>query len=491
MRLYFSGHDCRYAAEQSLLMLFPGEKPEYPEGSPSGERCELRVSRGAKYTVCTALLVRSGAAFRGRAQAENPDPADEYALRGCENRLVKLAFYRAALASGLPKPEWGSLSGVRPAKLMDAYLREGLSPRAAKGRFMREYFVSGSRAQLCLDAALAAQEAARSLDERDVCLYVGIPFCPTRCAYCSFVSQSVEKSMKLMEPFLDALLLDIRATAAETRRAGLRPVALYMGGGTPTTLSAAQLDRLRAALEREFDLSALREYTVEAGRPDTITAEKLRVLRAHGVGRVSVNPQTMSDSVLEAIGRRHTAQDIVDALALVRECGGFEVNMDLIAGLPADTAGGFSRTLDAVLSLAPENVTVHTLSLKRGSGLTLAGRPLPEAGEVRAMLDEAMERLAGSGYAPYYLYRQKNMAGGFENVGWTKPGSENLYNICIMEELCSILAMGAGGSTKLVADGGKRIKRFIAPKYPQEYINAAPGFAAGKERIGEFYGLQP
>lgn len=491
MRLYFRGHDCRYAAEQSLLMLFPGEKPEYPEGSPSGERCELRVSRGAKYTVCTALLVRSGAAFRGRAQAENPDPADEYALRGCENQLVKLAFYRAALASGLPKPEWGSLSGVRPAKLMDGYLREGLSPRAAKGRFMREYFVSGSRAQLCLDAALAAQEAARSLDERDVCLYVGIPFCPTRCAYCSFVSQSVEKSMKLMEPFLDALLLDIRATAAETRRAGLRPVALYMGGGTPTTLSAAQLDRLCAALEREFDLSALREYTVEAGRPDTITAEKLRVLRAHGVGRVSVNPQTMSDSVLEAIGRRHTAQDIVDALALVRECGGFEVNMDLIAGLPTDTAGGFSRTLDAVLSLAPENVTVHTLSLKRGSGLTLAGRPLPEAGEVRAMLDEAMERLAGSGYAPYYLYRQKNMAGGFENVGWTKPGSENLYNICIMEELCSILAMGAGGSTKLVADGGKRIKRFIAPKYPQEYINAAPGFAAGKERIGEFYGLQP
>ena len=491
MRLYFSGHDCRYAAEQSLLMLFPGEKPEYPEGSPSGERCELRVSRGAKYTVCTALLVRSGAAFRGRAQAENPDPADEYALRGCENRLVKLAFYRAALASGLPRPEWGSLSGVRPAKLVDGYLREGLSPRAAKGRFMREYFVSGSRAQLCLDAALAAQEAARSLDERDVCLYVGIPFCPTRCAYCSFVSQSVEKSMKLMEPFLDALLLDIRATAAETRRAGLRPVALYMGGGTPTTLSAAQLDRLCAALEREFDLSALREYTVEAGRPDTITAEKLRVLRAHGVGRVSVNPQTMSDSVLEAIGRRHTAQDIVDALALVRECGGFEVNMDLIAGLPTDTAGGFSRTLDTVLSLAPENVTVHTLSLKRGSGLTLAGRPLPEAGEVRAMLDEAMERLAGSGYAPYYLYRQKNMAGGFENVGWTKPGSENLYNICIMEELCSILAMGAGGSTKLVADGGKRIKRFIAPKYPQEYINAAPGFAAGKERIGEFYGLQP
>ena len=479
MKLYFSGHDCRYAAEQTLLMLFPGEKPEYPEGPPSGDRCELTVKRGGRYTVCSALLVRGGVGYRARAQVENSRLTGEFETVGYTNRIVKLAFYRAALASGLPKPEWGSLSGVRPAKLMDGYLREGLSPRAAKSRFKREYFVSEERAQLCLDSALAAQKAERSLGERDVCLYVGIPFCPTRCAYCSFVSQSVEKSMKLIEPFMDALMLDIEATAAEVRRAGLRPVSIYMGGGTPTTLSAAQLERLCAKLEREFDLSALREYTVEAGRPDTISLDKLETLRAHGVGRVSVNPQTMSDSVLEAIGRRHTAQDIVDALALVRKCG----------GLPTDTPAGFSRTLDEVLALAPENITVHTLSLKRGSGLTLAGRGLPEADEVRAMLDEAMARLRGSGYEPYYLYRQKNMAGGFENVGWAMPGTENLYNICIMEELCSIIAMGAGGSTKLVSAGGRQIKRFIAPKYPQEYINAAPGFAAGKERIGEFYGV--
>ena len=488
MKLYFSGHDCRYAAEQTLLMLFPGEKPEYPEGPPSGDRCELTVKRGGRYTVCSALLVRGGVGYRARAQVENSRLTGEFETVGYTNRIVKLAFYRAALASGLPKPEWGSLSGVRPAKLMDGYLREGLSPRAAKSRFKREYFVSEERAQLCLDSALAAQKAERSLGERDVCLYVGIPFCPTRCAYCSFVSQSVEKSMKLIEPFMDALMLDIEATAAEVRRAGLRPVSIYMGGGTPTTLSAAQLERLCAKLEREFDLSALREYTVEA-RPDTISLDKLETLRAHGVGRVSVNPQTMSDSVLEAIGRRHTAQDIVDALALVRKCGGLEVNMDLIVGLPTDTSEGFSRTLDEVLSLAPENITVHTLSLKRGSGLTLAGRGLPEADEVRAMLDEAMARLRGSGYEPYYLYRQKNMAGGFENVGWALPGTENLYNICIMEELCSIIAMGAGGSTKLISADGRQIKRFIAPKYPQEYINAAPGFAAGKERIGEFYGV--
>ena len=492
MRLYFSGHDCRYAAEQSLLMLFPGEKPEYPEGSPSGERCELRVSRGAKYTVCTALLVRSGAAFRGRAQAENPDPADEYALRGCENRLVKLAFYRAALASGLPKPEWGSLSGVRPAKLMDGYLREGLSPRAAKGRFMREYFVSGSRAQLCLDAALAAQEAARSLDERDVCLYVGIPFCPTRCAYCSFVSQSVEKSMKLMEPFLDALLLDIRATAAETRRAGLRPVALYMGGGTPTTLSAAQLDRLCAALEREFDLSALREYTVEAGRPDTITAEKLRVLRAHGVGRVSVNPQTMSDSVLEAIGRRHTAQDIVDALALVRGVRGLRGEHGPHSrACPRIRPGALPRTLDAVLSLAPENVTVHTLSLKRGSRLTLAGRPLPEAGggarhARRGHGAPRRVRLRALLPLPPEEHGRRLRERRLDEARLGKP-LQHLHHGGALQHP----RHGRGRLHQARRGPGEAYKALHRPEVPPGIHKRRPtGFAAGKERIGEFYGLR-
>ena len=206
---------------------------------------------------------------------------------------------------------------------MSAYLREGLSPRAARGQFMREYFVQPERAQLCLDAALYSERESALLESRDVCLYVGIPFCPTRCAYCSFVSQSVEKSMKLVPQFLDALWRDIAATGEAVKRAGLRPVALYMGGGTPTTLNASQLDELCTRLADSFDLTHLREYTVEAGRPDTITRDKLEVLKNHGVRRVSVNPQTMSDSVLEAIGRRHTAQDIVDALELVRSVGGF------------------------------------------------------------------------------------------------------------------------------------------------------------------------
>jgi oxygen-independent coproporphyrinogen-3 oxidase len=240
-------------------------------------------------------------------------------------------------------------------------------------------------------------------------------------------------------------------------------------------------------MEERFDLSSVREFTVEAGRPDTITEEKLRVLRAHGCDRVSVNPQSMSDAVLEAIGRRHTAADIVTALEKVRAVGGFSVNMDLIAGLPADSYEGFCSTLQAVLALAPENITVHTLSLKKGSRILTEGTELPDAAAVGQMLDFAEEKLRAAGYEPYYLYRQKFMSGGFENIGWAKPGAVNLYNICIMEELCTILAMGAGGSTKLVRRDGGRNLRFIAPKYPLEYIGGIDGLCAEKKKIETFY----
>lgn len=487
MKLYLYGTDNKYAAEQILLTLFPNERPEYPEGAPEGERCEISVTRGGKYAVCTAKLAIHGGVYHGIARAMLDKMRDKDGEAHYMGRIVKLAFYRAALESGVAQPVWGCLTGVRPAKLMTDYLRHGLSPRAAKGRFMREYFVKPERARLCLDSALYSERERAKLSSRDICLYVGIPFCPTRCAYCSFVSQSVEKSMKLVPEFLEALWRDIAATGEAVRRAGLHPVALYMGGGTPTTLNAAQLDELCTRLAESFDLSGLREYTVEAGRPDTITRDKLETLRAHGVHRVSVNPQTMSDHVLEVIGRRHTAQDIVDALSLVRSVGGFDVNMDLIAGLPADSPEGFADTLTRVLELDPENITIHTLSLKRGSTMTMNGAALPEPSGVGEMLSGALERLPAHGYEPYYLYRQKYMAGGYENVGWTKPGRESPYNICIMEELCSIIAMGAGGSTKLVAPG--QIKRFFAPKYPLEYINGAAAMCAGKERICDFYGV--
>ena len=459
MDLYLVGHNYKYAAEQMLLTLFPDQRPVYPAGEMGDDGARLELADGQ--AVCT--LARGGAAYTGRAEVRPWGDQRERVRR--EQQAVKLAFYRAALASGVPKPVWGALTGVKPGKLMARYLAEGKTA----ADFARDFDVDPDRAALCEATTRAAMDAKASLAPGDIGLYVGIPFCPTRCAYCSFISSAMGTSGKLVEPYLEALLGEIRRTGEAVRRVGQRPVALYLGGGTPTTLTAEQLDRLCAALAENFDLSALREYTVEAGRPDTITAEKLAVLRAHGVGRVSVNPQTMSDEVLAAIGRRHTARDIVDALALVRAAGDLQVNMDLIAGLPGDTPEGFADTLEKVLALAPENVTVHTLAIKNGSYLAQRPEALPGAADVGRMVDLAGRRLAEAGYAPYYLYRQKYMSGGFENVGWARPGTGSLYNIVMMEELCPVLAMGAGGSTKLTGPDGS-VRRRMNPKYPKEYI---------------------
>ena len=486
MRLYLHGHDYKYAAEQMLLSLYPAERPEYPEGRPEGDRVELSLSRGTSFITASCKLVSHGRTYYGRSAVRADSLTDDISRDKLCSRIIKNAFYRAALSSGHAKPVWGALTGVRPGKLFCA-LMENSGADAALRRFISEYDVSPERAELCRDTSLVTQQVRKSLGQKDVCLYVGIPFCPTRCSYCSFVSQSVEKSMKLIPPFLDALMREIDATADSVNELGLSVISIYMGGGTPTTLSPGQLDRLCSRLSGRFDLSRLREYTVEAGRPDTITAEKLSVLKAHGVDRVSVNPQTMCDDVLEAIGRRHTAQDIFDALAKVRRVGGMAVNMDLIAGLPSDSVEGFAGTLDKVTALEPENITVHTLSLKKGSRITLEGSQLPTAAEVGRMLDIAGDKLRSAGYSPYYLYRQKFMSGGFENVGWAKEGCVNLYNVCIMEELCSIIALGGGGSTKLVNRDGGRSIRLFAPKYPAEYIAGIEKTCRDKQSIINFY----
>ena len=290
-------------------------------------------------------------------------------------------------------------------------------------------------------------------------------------------------SLGLVEPYLAALTEELAAAGAALAAAGHTVRAVYVGGGTPTTLTAPQLDALLTALGRHVDLSSCAEFTVEAGRPDTVTAEKLSVLRAHGVDRVSVNPQTMEDAVLTAIGRRHCAADIPAANALARAAGFDCINMDLIAGLPQDSFDGFCRSLDSVLSMSPENVTVHTLALKRGSRLMAQGGALPAGDEVARMLDHADKTLRGRGYAPYYLYRQKYMSGSFENVGWALSGKENLYNICMMEELHSVLALGAGAVTKLVDHAAGSIRRIANPKYPYEYIDQLPSVLARKRAL--------
>ncbi|MCD7945448.1 MAG: coproporphyrinogen dehydrogenase HemZ [Clostridiales bacterium] len=492
MKLTLKGHSYRYAVEQIMLVLFPDQRPEYPETEPTGEGpwavSELTYTDGT--VRCDTAICLSDRTVSGMAQLPEASLTGEALVRDrLLQRLIKQSFYLAAVQLLDKKPDWGALTGIRPARLASKALEEGLSEEETEQRFLQEYFVSPQRTKLALEAARAGREIQQSLRPEELSLYVGIPFCPTRCAYCSFVSADVQKAMKLVEPYLDTLDREIDAAAEILPRAEAAVRSVYIGGGTPTTLSPAQLDRLLGHICRAFDLSRLSEWTVEAGRPDTITAEKLAVLRQHGVDRVSVNPQTMEDEVLQAMGREHTAADILRAYRLARDSGIPAVNMDLIAGLPRDTVEGFRYSLDTVMDLEPENITVHTLALKKGSRLILERQGLPTGEETAQMLDYAWPRLAEAGYRPYYLYRQKYMSGALENIGWCKPGYEGLYNVCIMEELHTILALGAGGSTKLTDPSTGKIVRMTNPKYPYEYIQRIEQLCGEKEQIVPFYQL--
>lgn len=486
MKIILINNDYKYAAEQMLLTLFPGEKPVFAEPGEDGDRAEITLFTAYKHSSAMCRLHIGDKEYRGRASITTEFLNDDLERERRMQRIIKLAFYRAGTRALGKEPVWGALTGIRPGKLMSQLLETGLTDNSALKRFCKDFCVSQERAELCLDTAHASINCAESLEKGDICLYIGIPFCPTRCAYCSFVSQSVEKSMKLIEPFLEALYREIDETAKVTESLDLRVISVYLGGGTPTTLSEEQLDTLLGRLHEKFDLSACREITVEAGRPDTITAEKLQVLSKRGVTRISVNPQSMNDDVLNAIGRFHTAEDIENAFKLARETANFDINMDLIAGLPSDTEESFRKSLERVIALEPQNITVHTLAMKKGSAITLGDYELPSAEAVEKMLDYAKELLEDKNYAPYYLYRQKYMSGGFENVGWTKPCHDNIYNICIMEELCSIISMGGGASTKLCTGTG-RIERVFAPKYPQEYIERIDKVIADKQKIIDFY----
>jgi len=486
MVLQLIGHDYKYAVEQVMLTLFPEERPVYDVRADLVS-AQVRLSHGAKYSTAVAVLWYQGRRYRGMAKCATPDRGDRLVWDRLMQKIIKLSFYRAGTVATGKTPPWGALTGIRPGKRATALLETGATPAEVKRIFTREYEVVPRRAALCIDTARAGLGVKASLDLRDICLYVGIPFCPTRCAYCSFVAIDVARSGPLVEPYLAALERETSATAQIVRELGLRIVSLYIGGGTPTALSAAQLRALTGSLAAHFDLTQLREYTVEAGRPDTVDPEKLQVLRDAGVTRICVNPQSMEDHVLAAIGRRHTAADIRTAVEMVQSSGFPVLNMDLIAGLPADTPAGFGRTLDQVLAFGAQNITVHTLARKRGSQIKVGEVTAPGPEAVETMLDMALTALSGAGYAPYYLYRQKFTAGGFENVGWCLPGAENLYNIAIMEELCSILSLGAGASTKLVDARTGRIPRRYNPKFPLEYIEGIDRILASKQEIKPFY----
>ena len=381
---------------------------------------------GGKYAVAVTRLRGKSGVFTGMSRVGRAALTDKLTTDRLLQKIIRRSFYKAAVLDTGKKPVWGALTGIRPGKIATSLLEHGSPDQKALKLLIDEYDVSPERGALCLDTAKAGLRVKAALGERDAALYIGIPFCPTRCHYCSFVSHSVEKSMKLIAPFLEALYNEIDALSEIVRENGLNIIAVYIGGGTPTTLSAPQLNDLLLKLASSFDLSRVKEFTVEAGRPDTITEDKLGVLFRNGATRISINPQSMSDEILGAIGRRHTAEEVFEAVRLSRRAGFRLINMDLIAGLPGDTADYFIKSLQAVLSWTGKHYRSHAVAEKRAR-LTVENTALPDEGAVGECSTRPDTGCAATGTS-YYLYRQKYMSGGFENVGWTRPG----WKACII-----------------------------------------------------------
>ena len=468
MNLTLIGHDDRYAVEQLQMALFP----DNPEG-----QAESALHRGKTWLTATASITLNGKTVTASRRLK----AAEETVR-LRRRILQQSYYLAAIQL-LPKaPAWGALAGVRPTKITTKHLLEGGTPKSADKLMKDVYYVTEERRNLSVDCSLSTVNAVKLMEPEDISVYVGIPFCPTRCTYCSFVSRTIGKKTELLDPYLSALEREIRITADLMKKSGKHLRTLYIGGGTPTTLSTPQMIRLLDALRESFDFGRCIEFTVEGGRPDTLDAEKLRAIREHGADRMSINPQTMEDHVLRACGRPHKAEDVVRAYHEAVGAGFTAINMDLIAGLPRDDFDGFRRSLDTVAALNPANITVHTLALKKGADLFEKRGDLSTAEEVTRMVDYANQTLRGLSFKPYYLYRQKYMSGSFENVGWSRDGLDCLYNIYMMEELHTIVSLGGGGMNKVNLPDGT-LQRFHNPKFPEQYIEMIDSVCKQKEEL--------
>lgn len=482
------GHTLKYEIECICKIFIPATRFSFlydtdtlPAGADAGAVLTLsQTAEGqTRFFVCVCYRGQEKTAeeLHGRCDPSADKAACEYIFSGMLYRILEKITNL--------HPAWGLLTGIRPVKKVQPLLDQGMTEGEISQTLREKFWIQPEKIKLAYDTAVIQQPLLAQTPKRAVSLYVSVPFCPTRCSYCSFVSHSVEQARKLIPDYVNKLCEELAIWGEMVRKLGLTIDTVYFGGGTPTSLTAAQLVQLLLAVEKNFDLSHLREYCVEAGRPDTITAEKLAALRQFGVNRISVNPQTMQDSVLDAIGRRHTTAQTVEAFRLAREAGFDNINMDLIAGLPTDTPEGFHDTLNQILALGPDSITVHALTLKRAANLFTEGRAQLR-NPVEQMVQESIRRLPEQGYAPYYMYRQKNTIDNQENVGYARPGKESLYNILIMDESQSIFGAGCGASTKIVEPCG-RITRIHNYKFPYEYIRQFEQLMEKKKQVTEIY----
>lgn len=474
LTVYIDGHDFAYETE-NIARMFTREV-RVVKGAPQDDGGDLL------HTVLTDGDIRAEARVGGRESSLRASaPPDK---KGRELRLARLCFVILRELYG-KKPPWGTVTGIRPAKLAGAMMAGGMTPDECVRHLVDDRLVDEDKAELCVKTELYSSAAAKLSDGRSYSLYVSVPFCPTRCSYCSFVSKTVDRDRSLLDGYVDRLCEELVECGRIVKELGLRLETAYVGGGTPTVLSARQLERLTGCMNRLFGARDCREFSVEAGRPDTIDREKLKVLKDAGVGRISINPQTCSDEVLRLAGRTHTFGDVEKSFSLAREVGFKSINADLIAGLPGDTRSGFRRTLELISSLEPENLTVHALTLKRASSLT--ENAVQPARDAAGMVSDAYAFLSDRGYIPYYMYKQKGTVDSLENTGYCLKGHECLYNIFIMDELHTIAACGAGAVSKLKSPVGPRIERIFNYKYPAEYISGFDEILKRKRGIAAFY----
>jgi len=478
MPVVLIGNSFKYEVEATLKLFFHADRFAFSDdiNSASGESY---VIAGAEENRVYTVIMLDGKRSEAEHMLENSLISDP---SSAEHELCRLIFHILSSRTGIVPP-WGLMTGIRPVKKVVELMRQELPKDEIFRRLSEKYEITPKKLQLAYDTAVNQLPILDRIDSSAVSLYVSIPFCPTRCSYCSFVSHSMDSAIKLMPEYVSALCRELEIVGKIVRETDTKIDTIYFGGGTPTSISAADLKTIMEAVADNFDIAAVREYSVEAGRPDTIDEEKLRVIKGLGAQRISVNPQTLNDDVLRVIGRKHSGEDAVKAFELARKVGFTNINTDLIAGLPTESAESFRNTLERMIGLDPESITVHALTIKRAADLFEKGRA-DTADPAAEMVEYSIERLMSSGYLPYYMYRQKNTVDNLENVGYAKPGYESYYNIFIMDETQTILGAGCAASTKLVYPGGK-ISRIHNYKFPYEYIKRFEQLMEKKSEVTE------
>lgn len=468
-----NGNLNKYYVQTLCMVFFPGVR--FSDDEDDGCSIEVTVSENEAGASATVLLNYNNKTIESHRE-------EPYRPEIPRDRTVKIVVGAAVIAAAGDavgyKPSWGMLTGVRPSKVATELLHMGYSKTKVKKLLNSDYFVMQKKASLATEVAINEAAIIGTPDKRDCSVYISIPFCPSRCAYCSFVSYTSNRLLSLIPQYLDRLVSDIKATFATINELGLNVKTVYIGGGTPTILEPDQLRYLLSTITGCTDVAKLEEFTLESGRPDTVTAEKFAVAKEYGVTRICVNPQTLSDDVLRNIGRNHSSDEFFRAYDIARASGIKYINTDLIAGLPGDKFKNFSSTFDKILQLRPDNITVHTFCVKKSSDFLRRGSNVYSlrGGDVGKCVDYSQIKSLQAGYKPYYMYRQKNTVGNFENVGFALPGAEGRYNIYMMEEVHSIFAVGAGAVSKMmrpVSSPGEKntILRLFNQKYPYEYLS--------------------